>query len=327
MKLSRCLTIVITVVLSNACAGPQSALATAGAEAERIARLYWWMAAGAIVIWIGVVALGVYYGRPHGPAPSRTRDRWLIGGLGVAFPIVVLTGLLAYGLAMLPPLVARAPDGSLQIEVHGEMWWWRVRYVTPAGPIEGANEIRLPVGEPVQFVLTSDNVIHSFWVPSLGGKMDMIPGRTTYLTLNPTTTGVFAGACAEYCGTSHAFMRFFVEVMERDAFDAWLRHQAAPAGPPRDAEAAHGGALFVSTGCNACHTVRGTAAGGRIGPDLTHVGGRMTVAAGMMRTDRGTLTEWVTHAERIKPGVHMPSFRMLPPEDLRALGAFLQGLQ
>ena len=327
MKLSKWLTITVTVTLSHACAGPQSALAPAGAEAERIIWLYWWMATGAVLVWIAVVAVGVYYGRPHPPSPSRRRDRALIIGAGVVFPIVVLTVLLAYGLAMLPPLVARAPEGSLQIEVHGKMWWWRVRYMTPVGTIEGANEIRLPVGEPVQFVLTSDNVIHSFWVPSLGGKMDMIPGRTTYLTLHPTATGVFAGACAEYCGTAHAFMRFFVEVMEREAFDQWLAHQATTASTPPDTLAMRGGRTFLASGCGACHTVRGTQAGGAIGPDLTHVASRMSIAAGTLPTNQEALTQWVAASERIKPGVHMPAFHMLPPEDLQAIGAYLQGLK
>ena len=314
-------------LLTAGCDGLQSSLDPAGLEAARIARLYWWMASGAIVIWLGVVVLGLYYGRPHAASPSRRRDRLLIVGAGVVLPIVVLTGLLTYGLAMLPPLVARAPGGSLEVQVVGEQWWWRVRYPTAQGTIELANEIRLPVGEPVQFVLASDNVIHSFWIPALGGKMDMIPGRTTYLTVRPTRTGVFAGACAEYCGTSHAYMRFFVQVMERAAFDEWLQQQALDAQAPDTAQAERGRQVLAASGCGACHAVRGTAARGVIAPDLTHVGSRLSLGAGMLPNDEQEITRWVSSTERIKPGVHMPAFRMLPSDDLQALGAYLRGLR
>lgn len=319
--------IVMLALSTGGCAGIQSSLDPTGSEATRIANLYWWMVSGAVVLWLAVVALGLYYGRPHPAAPSRTRDRFLIMGAGIALPIVVLTALLAYGLAMLPSLVARAPEGSLRVQVVGEQWWWRVRYMTADGTIELANEIRLPVGEPVQFELASDNVIHSFWIPSLGGKMDMIPGRTTYLALHPQRTGVFAGACAEYCGTSHAFMRFLVQVLERDDFAEWLEHQATPARGSEGPLAARGEEVFAASGCGACHTVRGTTASGVIAPDLTHVGGRLSIGAGMLPADQSTVTRWVADPERIKPGVHMPPFHMLTSGDLEALGAYLAGLR
>lgn len=316
------------VLATSACAGIQSSLAPAGREAERIAQLYWWMAAGAIVIWLGVVALGWHYGRPHEASENPRRDRWLIVGSGVIFPLVVLTALLAYGLSMLPPLIARAPAGSLLIEVDGEMWWWRVRYHGPDGTVtEVANEVRLPVGEPVQFQLASRNVIHSFWIPALGGKMDMIPGRINYLTLHPTATGVFAGACAEYCGTSHGYMRFFVEVMERPAFAAWLAAQQAPAAPPATPIAARGQELLLANGCGACHTVRGTAARGVIAPDLTHVGSRMSLAAGTLPNETAPLVRWLSAPQRVKPGVHMPPYHMIGDDEVRALAAYLEGLR
>jgi len=168
------------------CTGVQSALAPSGYHAERIASLFWWMTGVGLVIWVFVIALALSYGlRPTGQR-NRRRDRWLILGGGVAFPTVVLTILLIYGLAMIPETVARAPEGSLQVSVTGEQWWWRVTYRRPGGQtVVLANEIRLPVGEPTQFRLDSDNVIHSFWIPPLGGKMDMIPGRVTWLTLRP----------------------------------------------------------------------------------------------------------------------------------------------
>jgi cytochrome c oxidase subunit 2 len=316
------------LVASGACSGVQSSLAPAGREAQRIADLTWWMTVGAIAIWLAVAGLAVHYARPHDEAPSRTRDRWLIIGAGVVVPIVVLTALLAYGLAMLPPLIARAPEGSLTVHVHGEMWWWRVRYLRPGGEaIELANEIRLPVHEPVQFRLTSDNVIHSFWIPALAGKMDMIPGRTTFLALQPEATGTFAGACAEYCGTAHAFMRFLVQVMERPAFDEWLTHQATVASPPETPLQERGRDVMLANGCGACHAVRGTSASGVIGPDLTHIGSRMSLAAGTLPTDRAAFERWLSSPQRIKPAVHMPAFGMIGDADVAALAAYLRGLQ
>lgn len=313
------------VLCAPACTGLQSSLAPAGRDAAWIASLFWWMVAGAVVVWLATIALAFYYGRPHEGTPDRRRDRMLIVGCGVAIPLVVLTGLLIYGLRMLPPIIARAPEGSLTVDVEGEMWWWRVRYARPGEtPVELANEIRLPAGEPVQFRLSSDNVIHSFWIPALGGKMDMIPGRVTYLTLRPERTGIFAGACAEYCGASHALMRFQVEVMERAAFDDWLRHQAAPATISPDTRGAD---VFTANGCGACHTIRGTGADGRIAPDLTHLASRMTLAAGTLPVSVDALMRWVARAERVKPGVHMPAFDMLPREDLDALARYLESLR
>jgi cytochrome c oxidase subunit 2 len=310
-----------------ACDGVQSSLSPAGRDAERVADLFWAMAAGAVVVWIGVIALALYYTATARGVASQRRDRLLILGGGVVLPTVTVTILLIYGLAMLPETVARAPAGSLHVDVDGEQWWWRVRYRRPDGLTAVlANEVRLPVGEPVQFRLASDNVIHSFWIPPLAGKMDMIPGRVTSLTLRPTTTGVFRGACAEYCGTSHALMAFSVEVREKPDFDRWLEHQAAPATAPA-AGAARGGELFFATGCHACHTVRGTEAAGVIGPDLTHVGSRLSLGAGILPNDPVAFRRWIASSEHIKPGVHMPQFGMLPADELAALAAYLEGLQ
>lgn len=325
---AKLITAVITATLATGCSGVQSALAPSGRDADRIATLFWWMTGGSFVVWIFVIALAVYYARRANGTRNPRRDRTLIVGGGVVFPTVVLTALLVYGLAMIPETVARAPEGSLRVAVTGEQWWWRVKYIRPNGEeIVLANEIRLPVGEPAEFRLDSDNVIHSFWIPSLGGKMDMIPGRITYLTVRPTHTGIFRGACAEYCGTSHALMAFYVEVMEKAAFEQWLAHQATSAVAPAGLVAANGGELFVSNGCGACHTVRGSSARGQIGPDLTHVGGRLSVGAGILENRPDKFRDWLASTTHIKPGVHMPSFGMLPDADLQALAAYLHGLK
>lgn len=310
------------------CSGPQSTLHPAGQGAASIATLFWWMVAITIPIWLGVVGLAVYFIRIQPESHSPRVARWLIIGGGVMLPTTVLTILLVYGLALLPALVAPAPPGSLKISVIGEQWWWRVRYQSPGGAaVELANEIRLPVGEPVEFHLESADVIHSFWIPSLGGKLDMFPGRPTRLVLTPTRTGSFRGVCAEYCGTSHALMNFPVVVLEKEEFTRWLNAQTQPARTMSEATAMRGQELFLATGCNACHTVRGTAAAGVIGPDLTHVGSRLRLAADTLPNDPDAFRRWLTHTEVIKPDVRMPNFGMLPPEEVQALAAYLEGLE
>lgn len=307
------------------CSGVQSSLDPAGRGAERIAVLFWWMTGGTALIWAAVMGLTLYtvYRRRE---PGPRAPRLLIVGGGVVFPVVVLTALLVWGLALLPPLLAPA-DGGPTIRVTGEQYWWRVQYLTDEGAITLANEIRLPVGKSVELELESHDVIHSLWIPALGGKVDMIPGRRTRLTLEPTRTGVFRGVCAEYCGPSHARMAFSVVVAEEEEVARWLAHQAEPARPAAAPLAARGEKLFVASGCGACHTIRGTAADGVVGPDLTHVGGRASVGAGALRSDHDGLLRWLTAPGRFKPGVHMPAFAMLPPADLQALAAYLEGLK
>jgi cytochrome c oxidase subunit 2 len=318
------------VLVLTGCDGPQSALDPAGRGAERIAGLFWWMSAGAGILWLAVVGLALYAMRARPEAHSPRVAQFLIIGGGAVLPTVVLTGLLAYGLSMLPELLRPAPESPVQITVIGEQWWWRVRYHTPDRhdeTVELANEIRLPVGERVALHLESPDVIHSFWIPALGGKMDMIPGRRTRLMLEPTRVGVFRGTCAEYCGTSHALMSFDVVVLEPQDFAAWLAHQRESAQSPTQPLAAHGQELFLANGCNACHTVRGTPANGVVGPDLTHVGSRLSLGAGIMSRAPETFLRWIAHTADVKPGVHMPAFGMLPLEELRALATYLDGLQ
>lgn len=286
------------------------------------------MAAGAALIWLAMTALALYAGREHRRQwTAKSGYRLIIGG-GVIFPTVVLAALLGYGLPSLTRQLEPAPSSQVRVAVSGEQWWWRVRYTTPAGEmIDLANELRLPVGGVAEVQLTSDNVIHSFWIPSLAGKVDMIPGRTTRLSLEPMRTGTFRGVCAEYCGASHALMAFAVEVMEADAFAAWLAAQARTAAEPATTVAHEGQRLFSLHGCAACHTVRGTDADGRIGPDLTHVGGRLTLAAATLANTPAAMAAWIATPHTTKPGALMPAFGMLPPPDLHAMAAYLSGLK
>lgn len=305
----------------------QSALSPAGRGAERIAELFWWMTGAAAVIWLVVAALAVWavLGGPAKARPAAQRAMIVWGGAVV--PTVALGALLAYGLSLLPGLLAAAPPGTMKVSVVGEQWWWRVRYHPARGaPFETANEIRLPVGEPVEFELRSADVIHSFWIPSLGGKMDMFPGRTTRLVLKPTKTGRFRGVCAEYCGASHALMAFDVLVVEKSEFERWLEEQRRPAAEP-SGTAAKGRDLFLANGCAACHAIRGTQAAGVIGPDLTYVGGRLSLAGGALPAGAESLKRWITKTHEVKPGALMPHFAMLPPEELDALAAYLESLK
>ena len=310
------------------CSGPQSALAPAGSGAHWIANIFWVMTAAALVIWIVVILLTVYAARREPDARDPQRSDFLIIGGGAIVPTLALALLLIYGLAPIPVLLAPAPPGSRQIEVSGEQWWWRVNYRSNEGDsVALANEIRMPVGAPVEFHLHSPDVVHSFWIPSLGGKVDMIPGRATRLVLTPTRTGTFRGACAEYCGTSHALMAFPVVVSEAEDFNRWLAAQALPATTPASALALRGAEAFRENGCGACHRVRGTSADGVVGPDLTHVGSRLSLGAGILPNTAAAFVRWLSHTDKVKPAVHMPVFRMLPETELHALAAYLDGLE
>ena len=319
-------------VCSQEEAAPTSAvremLEPAGREAEQILTLFWWMLGGAAAVWLAVTGVALYALLFQHESYSRREASWLIVGGGAVVPTLVLGTLAASGLSLLPDLLEPAPEGSLRIVVEGKQWWWRVRYEPPGRPpFELANEIRLPVGRPVQFELHSPDVIHAFWIPALGGKIDMIPGRSTRLKLRPTKTGQFRGVCAEYCGASHALMSFVAVVLTPEEFDAWIHAQTQPAQPVASPLADRGQALFLSNGCNACHAIRGTSAGGVVGPDLTHVGGRLSLGAGTLPNDEEGFRRWVAETATVKPGVHMPAFGMLPQEDRRALAAYLDGLE
>ena len=326
-------------ILAAGCGQQQSSLQPAGEGAEQIANLFWVMAFGGAIIWLIVVGLFIY-AVFYSPLPhDDRRSRFTVIGGGVVVPTIVLTGLLAYGLAMLPELQAPARKGSLTIDVTGLQYWWRVHYpamndaestqgaMAETAIVETANEIVLPVGQEIEFRLRSDDVIHSFWIPSLGGKVDMMPGRTNRLKLAPTREGTFRGVCAEYCGEAHTWMAFDVQVLAPEDFKRWLQHQNQPANEPASEVANHGAKRFLSVGCGACHTIRGTRANGRYGPDLTHIGSRKTIAAGAFENTKEHLASWIRETHRMKQGVLMPAFKDLAEDDCDAIAVYLGGLQ
>jgi cytochrome c oxidase subunit 2 len=252
------------------------------------------------------------------PKSEWFADRFVLIG-GVAFPSIVLAALLVFGLSLLPSWNDdQAPD--VRIYVTAEQYWWRMEYERADGSrVETANEVKLPVDATAEFVIDSPDVIHSFWIPSLGGKMDAIPGRTNVLRLTPTKAGTYRGVCAEFCGPSHALMAFPVEVLSGDAFSSWLVGLAAPAAADP--------APFARAGCGACHTIRGVTEQGSVGPDLTHFASRPTIGAGTLPNTPENLRAWLMSPRDIKPDARMPGYAMLPSDEIDALVAFLSELR
>jgi cytochrome c oxidase subunit 2 len=299
--------------------GIQSVLNPQGPDAALIAEISWVLFIGGALIFVGVMALAAYAVLAKRESAARLAPRMLIVGGGIVFPAVTLFVLLIYSLARAASLHP-VDDNALRIEVVGEQWWWRVHYLDADGrrDFATANEIRVPVGRPVELQLKSADVIHSFWVPVLAGKLDMIPGRTNRLRVRADRAGEFRGQCAEYCGGPHAFMALYVVAEEADRYERWAQSQRRPA--------AAGNALFLSQ-CAGCHTVRGTPAAGVLGPDLTHVGSRLTIGAGLLPNNAGALAGWIASSQHLKPGNLMPAFAHLPGEELRALAGYLENLK
>lgn len=300
--------------------------APASVEAHALAEVGWVLVLGAASIFVlTMVLLALALGRRKHVWPTAW---WVLGG-GIAFPVAVLSLLLGYSVARTEGL-ERAPSGSpLVVGVTGHLWWWEVRYHDPATDrwIVLANELRLPAGRPVQLGLASADVIHSLWVPVLGGKMDLVPGRTNRLVITPLRTGVHRGVCAEYCGTQHARMALHVVVLPPHDFDRWLAGQARTAAPPSNATLERGRRAFLEHGCAGCHAVRGVTGETNLGPDLTHVGSRLHLGAGTLPTSRDTLAQWIADVHAFKPGARMPSFGHLDRPTLDALAAYLAHLE
>jgi cytochrome c oxidase subunit 2 len=311
------------------CTGIQSTLVPRGTEAEEIDALFRTVTLLCVVITVLVLTMTALALR--GPARLRRHlsAEWVVTVGGIALPVVVLSALLGYGLLVMQAGAARSERAEGPgVTITGKRWWWRVVYDGPDGQqIVSANELRLPVGRPVALRLETDDVIHSFWAPQLGGKLDMIPGRTNVLTLEATAAGLSRAQCAEYCGGAHAMMAMFVVTLEPDAYAAWLQREAQPATAPSTGTAQRGAQLFLENGCGACHTVRGTEAVGTIGPDLTHVGSRHSLAAGTLANEAEGFARWIVENQHIKPGNLMPSYRTLSADELAAVAAYLDGLE
>lgn len=319
-------TLALAVPLLAGCAGDQSALAPAGRAAREVAWLWWAMLSFSTLVLIVVAALWVYamrrQPRDYDDAQRRRLERrWLVGG-GLLLPGLSILLLLIFGIPvgqrMLPlPLIGEQP---LRIEVTGHQWWWEVRY--PDSGVVTANQLHLPVGRPVDLTLRSADVIHSFWVPRLGGKLDMIPGRSNVLRLQADEPGLFRGQCSEFCGTQHSHMAISVQAQDEAEFAQWLEARRPTADVQR--AAAPAAALFASH-CGACHRVAGVSEGARA-PDLSDVGSRPSLGAGVLRNEPGALAHWLRNHQRLKPGNGMPLHDALPDTQLDALAEWLETL-
>jgi cytochrome c oxidase subunit II len=294
----------------------------AGPYAGSISTLSWVLIAMAVTVF-GVVLAALWIALFGGASlKARLGGSTMVWAGGIVFPVVVLSALLIYGLSLTRNLTAPVPADAMRVRITGEMWWWRVAYLDGQGRtiVLDANELHIPAGRPVLVELESNDVIHSFWVPRLSGKLDMVPGRRNTLPIQADKPGVYAGQCAEYCGGPHALMGFVVVAHAPAEFDIWLASRRAS----RPAIAVEGAALFRSTGCAACHRIAGTDANGTAGPDLTHVGSRRSLGAGILPNNRGTMMGWIGDSQSIKPGNRMPPYKTLSAQELETLAAYLE---
>lgn len=321
--------VILPAMLAASCTGQQSALEPSGPAARDAAHLWWYMAGGSAIILALVIVLLLY-------AVFRSPEhRWILAphhliiGGGVALPVVVLSILLLFSIRTSAASYASLPDDGLTIHVKGHQWWWEVQYVNgdPSESFTTANEIHIPVGEPVELMLTSGDVIHSFWAPRLAGKLDLIPGRTNRLVIEADEPGIFRAQCAEFCGMAHAKMALYVVALSAEEFTEWAEQQRRPAETPEDPVAAAGSELFQANGCVLCHEIRGRAAAGLEGPDLTHFGSRLTLAGGTLSNNRENVALWLARNHEIKPGNRMPSYIALDLETRLFIAAYLESLR
>ena len=316
-------------------AGIPNALDTRGPVSSVIAFEWWVQFALGVIVYLVVVGILLYIVFRKGIRDRRTRDvevlrdpgdqgkAWILWG-GVIIPVIILTGLL--GLSIYSHVSLAAPDEppALQVEVIGHRWWWEVRY--PEEGIVSANEIHIPVGRPVEIHLTSRDVIHSFWVPQLAGKLDLNPGETNSMWLQANEPGIYRGICAEFCGLQHANMQFLVVASNEAAFQEFLEREVQDAPEPQDEQIRFGQQVFLGSSCVYCHTVRGTNATGDLGPDLTHIASRLTIGAGILENNTGNLAGWIVDPHTFKPGNLMPPTNMTGAE-LQALLSYLDTLR
>jgi cytochrome c oxidase subunit 2 len=251
----------------------------------------------------------------------------MIVSSAVAATVIIITGLTIASFYTTRS-IGLPENAALTITVRGQQWWWQVIYADadPALSFQTANEIHIPVGQDVRIQLESADVVHSFWVPSLAGKQDLVPGRSNTLLLRAERAGIYRGQCAEFCGLQHTHMAMMVIADEPADYQRWITAQRGNGATPTDPDAAAGKVAFLSKPCAACHTVRGTPATGTTGPDLTHIGSRRTIAAGLLETTRGSLAAWIADPQTLKPGNNMPMVPLTSIE-LRDISAYMESLK
>lgn len=311
-----------------AVSGRHSALDPAGPYAQSIANLFWIFLAVCTAVWVLVVAflLAATFRRRSRPVSQRALVVSVSTAAGVT--AIVLFALLFSSVRTGNKLSAMAPKRPLMIHVTGQQWWWYVEYKDPfpVRQFSSANEIYIPVGRPVQLVLQSRDVIHSFWIPNLHGKRDLIPGHTSSFVIQADRPGTFEGQCAEFCGHQHAKMRLSLTAIPEADFTKWADAQRRAARPPRTPLERRGQQVFMAGTCPMCHAISGTPAQGRRAPDLTHIASRRMLGANSIPNAVGHMTGWIVDPQRIKPGNYMPP-NNIPAEDLQALVTYLRSLE
>lgn len=325
---------------------PQSTFNAHGPAARAISHLSWAMTilflALSIIMWV-LFAYAFYRRRgslkEHGPIDEEGGEAWIAIG-GMLIPLIVLTVLFVAGLSLLRAFPIHGMHGMAHHEemaksmkpdilIVGHQWWWEIHYLSddPSQEFTTANELHLPTGVPINIRFETRDVMHSFWIPALHGKVDLIPGQSNYLRLQVSQPGVYQGQCAEYCGAQHARMRIIAVAQSPAAYQAWKLAQLKPGVEPTAANAKAGQQLFLAGPCSMCHTVRGTQAGGTVAPDLTHIGSRLMIASDTLPNSDGYLGGWITHAQSLKPECLMPNLTFYSGPQLQDLIAYLRQLQ
>jgi len=319
-----------------ACQKVRSTLNPLGPAAANIARLEWvsliLFCIVSVVMWVLV-----FWAVARRRGSLETHEPWNVGGGqswiavgGFAVPFVVLCTLFILGLLLLRRFpVHEGMKVHPEIRVIGHQWWWEIQYLAqPASrQFTTANEIHIPIGRPVDIELDTADVLHSFWIPTLHGKVDLIPGQRNYIRIQANLPGTYSGQCAEYCGEQHAHMLLLVVAQPQAEYETWYRDQLDPAHEPTDAESVHGRDVFVGSACAFCHQIRGTDAHGSVAPDLTHFASRQGLASNSYVNNKANLAGWVVHAQTLKPGAEMPDLAVFNGKDLRALVAYLDQLK
>ncbi|WP_246093961.1 MULTISPECIES: cytochrome c oxidase subunit II [Mesorhizobium] len=321
----------VIIAVAPGCSGNQSALNPHGAPAIHVEHLIIGTVAACTAVWILVmVILGLALLRRRRAAADSAKSEARLTMTVVA--AVVATGVIIAGLTIASFYTTRSIGGpesaALTITVRGQQWWWQIFYASSGATpgFQTANEIHIPLGEDVNIRLESADVIHSFWVPSLAGKQDLVPGRSNSLLLRAEKPGVYRGQCAEFCGLQHSHMAIVVIAEAPVDYERWAAAQRGDAMVPADPDAAAGQAAFLAKPCAACHTVRGTPANGTTGPDLTHIGARQTIGAGLLETTRGSLAAWIADPQTLKPGNNMPMVPLTSVE-LQNISAYMESLK
>ena len=312
--------------------GKQSIVSPRSPQTHDIRTLGWWMLGIATVVFLGAIVMltMAWFRRDRPGLPFCGEREGLAQGLvvvfGIGIPVVVLVAL--FGVSDVYLIGKTAPPAptstAMTVEVIGHQWWWEVRY--PGTDAVTANEIHIPVGTRVNVVATTADVIHSFWVPQLARKIDMVPGRRNRVLLYASRPGYYRGQCAEFCGFQHANMALYVVAQPATAFRAWLAGMSAPARPPAGPMERAGRRLFLANQCASCHQLRGTSAAGTVGPDLTHLATRSTLAALTVPNDLTHLEAWISSPQSIKPGDRMPDLG-LPRSEVDEIAGYLESLR